>query len=153
MLRSKQIIVVHHCLLNQNARAKGLAKGRGAMEVVMEEIRKGKGIYQIPCPELRYLGVDRNSMTKSQYDTPSFRKICRKIAVEVAEDLSRFLSSGYEIEAIYGVEGSPSCGVNTTHITVEGEEREVEGSGILVEEMMKALEEKGIKIKYIGVKI
>ncbi|MBC7329292.1 DUF523 domain-containing protein [bacterium] len=152
MLRSKRIIVVHHCLLNQNARAKGLAKSKGVIEKIFEKY-KDRGIYQIPCPELRFLGAERKPLTKTDYDVPAFRDICRKIANEVAEDLKRFVEAGYEIEAILGVEGSPSCGVTSTHITQDDEEREVEGEGILVEEMETALKGIGIKVDYLGIKI
>jgi len=152
MRRGKRIIVVHHCLLNQNTRAKGLAKREWVVEEIMENY-KGRGIYQIPCPELRFLGAEREPLTKTDYDVPAFREICRRIAKEVAEDLKRFVEAGYEIEAILGVEGSPSCGVTLTHITQNGEDKEVEGEGILVEEIKKALKERGIKADYLGIKI
>lgn len=154
MRRSKQLVILHHCLLNQNARAKGLAKRKGAVEEIVEEaMRNGWGIYQIPCPEVRYLGVDREPQTKTRYDTPGFRILCERIAEEVLGDLMKFVEKGYEIVGIVGVEGSPSCGVTLTHIG-EGEgEKLVEGEGILVEEMRKRLAERGIKVKYYGVKI
>ncbi len=154
MRRSKQIFVLHHCLLNQNARAKGLAKRRGVVEEIVEEaIRNGWGIYQIPCPELRFLGMEREPMSKTRYDTEEFRVICKEIAREVAEDLRRFVEVGYEIKGIAGVEGSPSCGVNLTHIGEGGEEKLVEGEGILVEEIKKALAKNGIRINYYGIKL
>jgi predicted secreted protein len=152
MLRSKRIIVVHHCLLNQNARAKGLAKSKGVIEEIFEKYKE-RGIYQIPCPELRFLGAEREPLTRTDYDVPVFREICRRIANEVVEDLKRFFEEGYEIEAILGVEGSPSCGVTLTHITQNGKDREVEGEGILVEEIKKALKERGIKANYCGIKL
>ena len=152
MYRSKRIIAVHHCLLNQNARAKGLAKREGIVEEIMEKY-KGRGIYQIPCPELRFLGAEREPLTKTDYDMPTFREICEEIAKEVAEDLRRFIEAGYEIIAILGVEGSPSCGVTSTHITQDGEVREVEGEGILVEEIKRALKKRGMKVDYLGIKL
>ncbi|MBC7328281.1 DUF523 domain-containing protein [bacterium] len=154
MRRSKQLIVLHHCLLNQNARAKGLAKRSGAIEEIVEEaLQKGWGIYQIPCPELRFLGADRQPLTKTDYNVPEFRRICREIALEVAGDLEEFAKAGYEILKIVGVEGSPSCGVNYTHIKIDEEEMLVRGEGILVEELKRALLDKGICARYYGIKI
>lgn len=154
MRRSKQLIVLHHCLLNQNARARGLAKRKGAIEEIVEEaVKNGWGIYQIPCPELRFLGVEREPLSKTRYDVFEFRILCRNISEEVAEDIKRFLEVGYEIIAIVGIEGSPSCGVYLTHIEEMGEEKLVEGEGILVEEMKKALAKRGINVNYYGIRL
>jgi len=154
MRRSKQLIVFHHCLLNQNARAEGLAKREGMVEELVEKAReKGWGIYQIPCPELRLLGADRKPLTKTKYDTPEFRLICKSLAEETVEDLRKFLSAGYEVKGIVGVEGSPSCGVKLTHITEGEEDKLVEGEGILVEEIKRALIKREIGVNYYGIKI
>ncbi len=149
MKRSKRLLVVHHCLLNQNARATGLAKREGVVEEIVAKAREEKaGIYQIPCPELRLLGIGRPPLTKTQYDIPEFRRICRDIAREVGEDLERFARGGCKM-TIIGVRGSPSCGVNYTHILDEkGKELLVEGKGILVEEIEAALLDKGIEFEY-----
>lgn len=154
MRRSKQLIVLHHCLLNQNARAKGLAKRKGVVEEIVEEaVGNGWGIYQIPCPELRFLGMERKPLSKTRYDVPEFRTLCGKIAEDVVEDIRKFLEAGYEIKGIVGIEGSPSCGVNLTHIEEDGEEKLVEGEGILVAEMRKALAKSGIEVNYYGIRL
>lgn len=124
------------------------------VEEILEEAReKGWGIYQIPCPEMRFLGVGREPRTKTEYDTSEFRAICREIAKEVSQDLAEFLKAGCEIKGIVGVEGSPSCGVTLTHIREGERERIVKGEGILVEEMKKALVDRGVEVNYYGMKI
>ena len=58
--RSKKIILVAQCILNQNAKIDGCAHYPGAIEGVAEVlIRSGCGIVQLPCPEVMHLGLDR----------------------------------------------------------------------------------------------
>ena len=51
MKRSKKIVVVSHCMLNVHSLEDDLAIYPGVEEDVINLlIRKGVGIYQIPCP-------------------------------------------------------------------------------------------------------
>ena len=113
--RSKKIIVVSHCILNQNARIYGIAKFPGMVTPIVEFlVKSGLGIIQMPCPETTYIGIRRWQYVKEQYDTPAFREHCRKIATSILNQIEDYSNSGYEIIAILGVDGSPSCGVNKT---------------------------------------
>ena len=50
--RSRRVVLVAHCLLNENTRYAGGAARPGAVaEVVNELIAAGYGIHQLPCPE------------------------------------------------------------------------------------------------------
>ncbi len=50
--RSRRVVLVSHCLLNENTRYAGGATRPGAVaEIIDELIAKGYGIHQLPCPE------------------------------------------------------------------------------------------------------
>jgi hypothetical protein len=55
--RGKRVVFVSHCLLNENVRYLGGAFRRsGVEEVIMNFLRQGVGICQMPCPEQRAWG-------------------------------------------------------------------------------------------------
>ena len=50
--RSRRVVFVSHCLLNENTRYAGGATRPGAVaETIDELIAAGHGIHQLPCPE------------------------------------------------------------------------------------------------------
>ncbi|KZS69571.1 hypothetical protein A4G29_16925 [Mycobacterium kansasii] len=50
--RSRRVVLVSHCLLNENTRYAGGATRPGAVaEVVNELLTARAGIHQLPCPE------------------------------------------------------------------------------------------------------
>jgi predicted secreted protein len=137
--RSGKIALVAHCLLNQNSRAMGLAKGSSAIKEIVEFlIQKEIGIIQMPCPELAYAGVSRQPKTKEQYDNARFRGYCRKIADEIANQMRKYAKGGVKLKIVLGVEGSPSCSVN-------------KNSGIFMEELRLKLEKHGISAPFYGI--
>jgi uncharacterized protein YbbK (DUF523 family) len=55
--RSKKVIFLSHCLLNENTRYLGGACERGAVpSVICECFERGYGIVQMPCPEQHVWG-------------------------------------------------------------------------------------------------
>ena len=151
------MVVVSHCMLNQNSTAPGLAKYPGVVTPLIKLlINKGYGIYQLPCPETTYLGLKRFWMTKEQYDNVGFRKHCMKLAENVAEELSEYAKNGYKVLAVIGVSGSPSCGSEWTSSgewmgdpRKASEERRIRGSGVFIEELKKAFLLHGIEAPII----
>lgn len=156
MKRSKRIILLSHCLLNANSKVEGLAEYQGALkDIVKQIIDEGIGIMQLPCPELTSCGIKRWGMTKEQYDTPFYREHCRTIFKPILQQLQNYTANGYEVIGIVGIDGSPSCGVNLTCSGNWGGElsgnpraqeiidavKLVEGSGIFIEQAVKALKE------------
>lgn len=50
--RGRRVVLVSHCLLNQNTRYAGGATRTGAVSELLDElITAGYGIHQLPCPE------------------------------------------------------------------------------------------------------
>jgi predicted secreted protein len=68
----------------------------------------------------------------------TFRKQCRKIAEELANQIQEYAKCGIKLKLVIGVNGNPSCGVNET-------------SGILTEELRFALDNRKISVPFYGI--
>lgn len=141
MDRSKRVIFLSHCILNQNTVVFPLARAKGAYKKIVETIMDaGIGIHQLSCPEYKYLGLSRKPMNKEEYDVPDFRKICNDISTDTTNVVREYLENDYEIIGIIGINQSPSC-------SIYGEQ------GVLMEELMKSLKTEGITIKTMDVSV
>lgn len=108
--RSGKVVVVAHCVLNQNSRVFRLAHYPAVINEVVDVLRRHNvGFLQMPCPELIYAGVKRFGRTREEYDTPSYRKHCKQIAVSTANQIEQFAQNGIKTLAIVGIKDSPSC--------------------------------------------
>lgn len=137
-MRSKRIILVSHCILNQNSVVEPLARAKGAFKFTKEIIDSGIGIIQLPCPEFRFLGITRKPMEKQEYDTSEYRRLCQKLFEPIYEDLIHYMKNGYKFCGIIGINQSPSCSITGTR-------------GIFMEEIIKILQEDGIEPNYLEV--
>lgn len=166
MKRSRRILLVCHCLLNANAKVHPLASTPGVFtDAIMPHIHSGCGLFQLPCPETTYLGVNRWGMTKEQYDFPSFRAHCRNILQAPLSQLVAFQQAGYVFEGVMGMDGSPNCGVNVTCEGYTGGEigaidkierqlkalRHVTGKGVFMEELIDLLQQHDIRPQLLAV--
>jgi predicted secreted protein len=128
--RSRRIILAAHCLLNQNSVIPGEARSTGVMKTAVDWIDgQGWGILQLPCPEFTFLGPDRPSMTRAQYDTPAYREHSRRILEPFVAQLAMYQAHGYEIVGGFGIQGSPSCDP---------------GRGVFMEELLAAAQAAGV---------
>lgn len=135
-VRSGKVVLVAHCILNQNSRVLGLAQHPAVVSEIVDTLTKHNiGIIQMPCPEISFTGLKRATQTKEQYDTPKFRKHCRQIANSLVDQVQEYLQNDVKVLAILGVEGSPSCGVTET-------------SGILIEELKAELKRRRINVPF-----
>lgn len=133
MKRSKEIIVVSHCILNQNTVIAEEARAMGSIPSVVDWVLKeGYGFLQLPCPEFTYLGINRDSMTYEQYDTLDYRNHCSKILIPVVEQLIEYKNNGFKIKGMVGIGHSPSCDPSR---------------GVFIEEFNKLLQKSNIDIE------
>jgi len=167
MQRNKRMILLSHCILNSNAKVEGLAKYKGVLkEVVKNLIDSEYGIMQLPCPEMQGYGIKRWGHVKEQFDTQYFRKNCQSILVPIVDQIVDYTRNGYIFEAVIGIDGSPSCGVNMTCSSAcwGGEVANeygildkikdvklVEGQGIFMEEFKIALDVHQIELPFIAI--
>jgi predicted secreted protein len=123
--RSRRVVFVSHCLLNENVRYLGGAFQAGAARAAITPLlESGAGIVQMPCPEqrawggvlkrriLRYYGrdhqVSRPALKAFVWYT---RRVQRRLAKRVVREIEDYVRSGFVVEGIVGIDGSPSCGV------------------------------------------
>ena len=148
-----KVAFVAHCLLNQNSRTAGGAYCPGVYSPFVDELRgQGWQLMQMPCPELTFAGLNRFWAVREQYDTPAFRRHCRRIVAGVADAVAAHLERGDEV-VLVGVEGSPTMGVRLSSSDAaaggiprwpeEGPPR-AELPGVLVEELLGELRARGI---------
>jgi len=151
MERSKKIVFVSHCLLNQNTRPLGGEKYAGIVKELLELFAEsGVGIVQIPCPQIEFNeGLNRKSKSKESYDTNGFRLKCQKLSSGIIEKIEVYLRKGYSVLGILGVELSSTCGV----YQIQNGRRSVPGKGIFIEELEKEMQKKNFQVPIIGVNL
>jgi predicted secreted protein len=160
--RSKKLILVAHCILNQNSISDGTAEYPGSIKEVVNLLLESQiGILQMPCPELHCLGLDRgnihggkqpvlteNSRIRRELNKPATKQKIKKLVDQLVFQIEEYIHHGFLIKGIVSINRSPSCGVNTTSMN----DQEVEGKGVFIEELEKELEKRSIKIDNIGIK-
>ncbi len=149
MLRSKKIIFAAHCLLNQSARAKTVAKCPGAVKEFLEFcVKNNYGIIPIDCPQLMFEPLNRKPQVKEFYNNKESRKVSQTVAEKVVEQIKLYRKNNYKIEGIYGVEGSPTCGAIKTHVKdKKGKSVSIEESGVFFEELKKVLKKNRLSVR------
>ncbi len=139
MYRNKKLIILSHCILNQNSVVKPLARAEGGYtDVVNLLLANNIGIIQLPCPELLFLGENRPSMTKDEYNTLEYRVFCKKLLQGIVFQIKEYLRNNYNIIGIIGIEESPTCGLINTQ-------------GILMEELLSLLKYENIELSQLQI--
>jgi predicted secreted protein len=160
--RSKKVVLVSHCLLNQNSISDGTADLPSQFDEVIDLIRDNRiGIIQLPCPELLCLGLDRKDRNGSQRELLSENMRIRHLmnetqnlrdlesyARQIVMQIEEYRRHGFHVIGLIGINRSPSCGIETTSI----DNRERQGTGVFIQVIAEMLDKKGIKLKMTGVK-
>ena len=160
--RSKKVIFLAHCLLNQNAISDGTAVYPAAFrELIQLLLDREVGIVQMPCPELCCLGLDRGDVYGAERpvvventrigrameeDGPRQRR--EALADQVVDQIQEYQKHGFQVLGIVGANRSPNCGVETT----SDQNRELEGQGAFLEAIAQRLEAVGIAVPMLGLK-
>lgn len=136
--RSKKVIFVAHCILNENTRWLGGAFRRGCIDEIVDQLQdRGIGIVQMKCPEQQAMGgvvklsewrmlgaKDSLPYKMKSVSLPMFmwnvKRKYRKIAKEVVRDVEDYREHGFDVAGIVGCAWSPTCGVNTTYDDMTG---------------------------------
>ena len=160
--RSKKIIFLSHCILNQNSISDGTADFPGTNgEVLKLLIQSDTGIVQLPCPELLCLGLDRgnprgsefpvlieNTKIRKSLESTELKSKIKILVAQLIQQIEEYIINDFNVLGIIGIDRSPSCGVNTTSMN----NKEVDGEGVFIKTLREELEKKNIHIKIIGIK-
>lgn len=160
--RSKKVVFVAHCILNQNTKLDECAHHPGPVWKVIQLLgEQGFGIIQLPCPELLLLGLSRQvditaNPTVMSEDTriakcmreKRAQEMCKKLTEDIIYQIQEYQKNEFEVIGIIGINGSPTCGVETTW----AENKEYEGYGEFFRILKEELELEGIQLPMTGIK-
>ena len=151
MERSKKVIFVSHCILNQNVKALGRERSPGPVKELLELFAEADvGIVQIPCPQIDYNGgLNRKPKSKEEYDNKAYRAACKKLSAALLKQIEDYIAKKYSVVGILGVEFSPSCAVHQ----LQNGNRNVPGKGIFMEELEAEMRKKRFQVPIVGVNL
>lgn len=168
----KKVLFVSHCVLN--TASKVVMYNQAEMEAeealrrrfLEKAIADGVQLIQLPCPEFILYGHRRWGHVSEQFDTPYFRAACREMLESIMQQLEEYLAGEdrFQVLGFVGIDGSPSCGVDYTCygdwggnlgdrqdiMEVIATSRLGKGSGILMQELKKLLEERKLALPVVG---
>lgn len=160
--RSKKVVFIAHCFLNQNSISDGTAVYPAVFKNVIEFFMKADiGIVQMPCPEFCCLGLDRGNIygannpvvientrirAEMKKDIPNGQ--LDQLADYVVYQILEYLKYEFKVVGIIGANRSPNCGVDTT----SDNNTEMKGMGLFMEKISCRLSEKSVSIPMIGLK-
>lgn len=138
MERIKKLVMLSHCVINQNSVVYPLARAKGPFTFVDELIKNNVGIYQLPCPEFKFGGLNRVPTEKEDYDTPEYRGLCKKLAKEVVCEILEYIKHNNKVVGVIGINHSPTCSISGKR-------------GIFMEELFTELENNNIILPFVEV--
>ncbi len=119
--RSKKVIFVAHCMLNQNARHVDCADFPATMKPLVAALEQREiGMIQLPCPELMALGLGRDrdvpplDTIREGLELPEAHARLKPHIDQIIHQIKEYQWQGFHVVGILGKNGSPSCGVETT---------------------------------------
>ena len=156
----KRLAVLGHCILNQNARAPGIAIHRGEIAPLRRILDEtGYELLQLPCPEVSFTGTARWWYVYEQYDSAAYRRHCASLAEAMAGLVKPYAAKGYHI-VLLGLGISPSCGIRMRQTGKDwrgkpfdvGDKATVEkGAGVWMQELEWALKRAGVRFRMLDV--
>ena len=145
--RSKKVIFVAHCFLNQNARCHGSAETPAAMPEIPELLlRRDISIAQMPCPELGCLGLGREGLIFDQLGTHENQRYLHGLAQDLVYQIKQYQQHCFRVLGVLGINCSPSCGVDC--YAYNGAKP---GQGAFIRALVEAFEREGVDLPIIGV--
>ena len=161
-VRSQKVVLIAHCLLNQNSISDGTAVYPAAFKDMIQMFLDAEvGIVQMPCPELCCLGLDRGNIRgadspvvventrirREMQKTDTYEKLT-SLADYVMLQLLEYRKYGFQILGIIGANRSPNCGVETTSDC----DQETDGMGLFMEILNRRLAAENLSIPMLGIK-
>ena len=161
-VRSKKVVLLAHCILNQNARIDTCATNPAFIPGIVEFFAQQQiGIVQCPCPELEVLGLGRQGQDCAVWDgsyrhedgevydqltTPEGKQKLQELAQRMVFQIQEYIKYGFQVLGMLGIETSPSCGFGWTYY--QGAKK---GNGAFIEALTAAFEDANLDIPILGI--
>lgn len=153
--QNKGVVLVPGCLLcpvlqvNYNS-----AKLAWRDEIMQVLIQSGVSILPMPCPETEFGGYSKGLSRKPHgvryYEKlPGFSEHCEALAAETVDQIVSLESHGITVNAVLGIEDSPTCAVERISSRYYGTEYR---PGLFIGELTRQLNLAGKNITFIGIK-
>jgi len=155
--RSRRLVAVIECALNQNARDAGAASYPALNKALLALcMQYDVGIVQIPCPEMRFMGLSRKippgKSIREVLDTPAGCQCCLAISLELVGTLRDYQNNHCRLLAILGGNSqSPGCAVHVQCDTADPG-RLAAASGVLMRILQEELRKQGIDVPFKGMR-
>jgi predicted secreted protein len=151
-VRSRRMVAVIDCVLNQNVRDAGAAVSPAMNWDVLTLCREHDiGIMQMPCPEQACLGLARTRQAgqsiRDVLNTEAGRQCCAQLAGATVDRIQSFVEAGYQVLAVLGGNpGSPGCAVH------HGANGLLDTSGIFIRALQAELERRHIELPMLAIR-
>lgn len=106
----KAILIVSHCVLNSYCE-KPEAPSTYRRQLLEYTPNNDVSILQLPCPELSYQALERESIYPGTDAAKEYASYCKTLLAPVIGNLKEYKKHGIKIKGIVGVDTSPSCSV------------------------------------------
>ncbi len=147
MIRSGKVVYAAHCMLNQNARITTAADFPAMFEALVDWLKAHKiGIVQMPCPELRVLGLGHVTVREG-LETAEGHRHLHELIDDLIFEIKEYQFQEFDVVGILGKQGSPSCGVTQTWL----DERQQEGVGVFIRLLRERLARESLGVEILGV--
>jgi len=152
-LCNNKIVFVPSCLLCPLLMAKKTDQSDHWRQGIIFYLNdKGYSIMQMPCPEASFPNYD-NGISRKPHgikyyeELVGFRDHCNKLGDQVLTRIDAFYNNGYIVDAIIGIEHSPTCAANYMY-THQGTQNR---KGIFIQYIAQKIKERGYLIPIIGI--
>ena len=104
----KRIVLLSHCVLNSMCEEPPAADTyrKCIVEAAMDG---GVSMIQLPCPELCYQALVRDSIYPGDEKAGPYAEYCRGLLAPLIKNLREYKENGVGLAAVIGIRTSPSC--------------------------------------------
>lgn len=109
----KKLAFLSHCVLNSFCELPAASSvfRKQIMEILLE---KDISIVQLPCPELCYQALERESILAGSRQAADYSKYCQMLLSPIVQNLKEYSGHGIQVAGMIGIDPSPSCSVIDT---------------------------------------
>lgn len=126
----KKLVLLSHCVLNSFCE---LPEASDAIrsKLMNQLMDKGISVIQLPCPELCYQALERESILPGDSGADAYRDYCKSLLAPILKNLQEYKKHNIQVAAVIGIDTSPSCSV-------------IDPKAIMMELLLKEMKEKDI---------